>query len=73
MNISTEEGKENDLIIKAATGNIKARTIRDFLFPLTLQACAVRLNDQGAPLLGLLNLYISAFGPRLKNVFQFFL
>ena len=29
MNISIEESKENDLIIKAATGNIKTRTIRN--------------------------------------------
>ena len=43
MNFSTEESKENDLIIKPA--------IRNFLFSLTLQA--VRLNNQGAPLLGL--------------------
>ena len=41
----------NNLVIKAATGNIKTRTIRNFLFSLTLQA--VRLNNQGAPLLGL--------------------
>ena len=51
MNFSTEESKENDLIIKAATGNIKTRTIRNFLFSLTLQE--VSLNNQGAPLLGL--------------------
>ena len=43
MNFSAEESKENDLIIKAA--------IRNFLFSLTLQV--VRLNNQGAPLLGL--------------------
>ena len=51
MNFSIEESKENDLIIKAATGNIKTRTIRNLLFSLTLQA--VRINNQGAPLLGL--------------------
>ena len=51
MKFSTEESKENDLIIKAATGNIKTRTIRNLSFSLTLQA--VRLNNQGAPLLGL--------------------
>ena len=51
MNFSKEESKENDLIIKAATGNIKTRTIRNLLFPLTLQA--VRINNEGAPLLGL--------------------
>ena len=51
MNFSIEESKENDLIIKAATGNIKTRTIRNFLFSLTL--LAVRINNQGAPLLGL--------------------
>ena len=51
MNFSIEESKENDLIIKAATGNIKTRTIRNLLFSLTLQG--VRINNQGAPLLGL--------------------
>ena len=51
MNFSIEESKENDLIIKAATGNIKTRTIRNLLFSLTLQA--VRINNQEAPLLGL--------------------
>ena len=51
MKFSTEESGESDLIIKAATGNIKTGTIRNFLFSLTLQA--VRLNDQGALLLGL--------------------
>ena len=49
MNFSLEESKENDLIIKAATGNIKTLTIRN----LTL--LAVRINNQGAPLLGLAN------------------
>ena len=38
MNFSIEESKENDLIIKAATGNIKTRTILNRLFSLTLQA-----------------------------------
>ena len=51
MNFSIEESKESDLIIKAATGNIKTRTIRNLLFSLPLQA--VRINNQGAPLLGL--------------------
>ena len=51
MNFSTEESKENDVIIKTATENIKTRTIRNFLFSLTLRA--VRLNKQGAPLLSL--------------------
>ena len=51
MNFSIEERKENDLIIKAATGNIKTRTIQNLLFSLMLQA--VRINNQGAPLLGL--------------------
>ena len=51
MNFSLEESKENDLIIKAATGNIKTRTIRNLLFPLTLPA--VRINNQGGLLLGL--------------------
>ena len=49
MNFSTEESKENDLIIKVATGNVKTRTIRNLLFSPTLQA--VRLNNQGAPVL----------------------
>ena len=31
MNFSIEESKENDLIIKAATGNIKTWTIRNLL------------------------------------------
>ena len=49
MNFCIEESKENDLIIKAATGTIKTRAIRNLLFSLTLQA--VRINNQGAPLL----------------------
>ena len=51
MNFSLEESKENELIIKAATGNIKTRTIRNLIFSQTPQA--VRINDQGALLLGL--------------------
>ena len=51
MNFSIEESKENDLIIKAVTGNIKTQTIRNLLFSLTLKA--VRINTLGAPLLGL--------------------
>ena len=51
MNFSTEESKESDLIIKAATENIKTRTCRSLLLSLTLQA--LRLNNQGTPLLGL--------------------
>ena len=51
MNFSMEESKENDFIIKAATGNIKTRTIRNLLFSLTLKA--LRINNQGALLLGL--------------------
>ena len=51
MNFSIEERKEDDLIIKEATGNIKTRTIRNLLFLQTLQA--VGINNQGAPLLGL--------------------
>ena len=51
MNFSIEERKENDLIIKAATANIKTRTIRNLLFSQTLQA--VRIYNQGAPPLGL--------------------
>ena len=51
MNFCIEESKKNDLIIKAATGNIKLRTIRNLLFSLNLQA--VRINNQGTPLLGL--------------------
>ena len=48
MNFAIKEKKENDLIIKGATGNIKNA---DLVFSLTLQA--VRINNQGAPLLGL--------------------
>ena len=51
MNFFIEESRENDLIIKAATGNLKMRTIRNLLFSQTVQA--VRINNQGAPLLGL--------------------
>ena len=51
MKFSIEESKENDLTIKAGTGNIKTRTIQNLLFSLTLHA--VRINNQGAPLLGL--------------------
>ena len=51
MNFSIEESKENNLIIKAGTGNIKTRTIRNLLFSPTVQA--VRINNQEAPLLGL--------------------
>ena len=51
MNFSIEESNENDLIIEEATGNMKTQTIRNLLFSLTLQA--VRMNNQGAPLLGL--------------------
>ena len=43
MNFSIEESKESDLIIKAATGNVKTWIILK----------AVRINNQGAPLLGL--------------------
>ena len=51
MNFSLEERKENDFkIIKAVTGNTKTRTIRNLLFSQTLQA--VRIDNQGAPLLG---------------------
>ena len=48
INFSIEESKENDLIIKAATGNIR---IRNLLFSLTL--LTLRTNNHGAPLLGL--------------------
>ena len=51
MNFSIEESKENDLIIKAATGNIKTRKIRNLLFSQTLQA--VRITNQGAPFFGM--------------------
>ena len=51
MNFSLEESKENDLIIKTAIWNIKTPRIRNLLFSLTLRA--VRINNQGAPLLGL--------------------
>ena len=60
MNFSIEYSKESDLIIKAATGNIKTWTIRNLLFSVTLQA--VRINNQGAPLLGLAkSIYLSLF------------
>ena len=51
MNFSIQESKENDLIIEAATRSIKMRTIRNLLFSQTVQA--VRIDNQGAPLLGL--------------------
>ena len=51
MNFSIEESKDNDLNIKAATRKIKMRTIRNLLFSQTVQA--VKINNQGAPLLGL--------------------
>ena len=54
MDFSIEESKENDLIIEAATGSIKMRTIpncQSLLFSQTIQA--VRINNQEAPLLGL--------------------
>ena len=60
-----EESKENDLIIKAATGDIKMRTIRNLSFSLTLQA--VRIKNQGALLLGLAkSIYYLNFGVFLK-------
>ena len=65
MNFSIEESKENDLIIKAATGNIKTRTIRNLLFSLALQA--VRINNQGALLLGLAK-SIYYFYPAVANI-----
>ena len=51
MNFSIEGSKENDLIIKAATRNIKTRT--NLLFSLTLQAVRINNRGSGAPLLGL--------------------
>ena len=51
INFSIKESKENDLIINAATGNIKRTFFTNLLFALTLQE--VRINNQGAPLLGL--------------------
>ena len=38
IKFSIEESKENDLIIKAGTGNIKTWTIRNLIISLTLQA-----------------------------------
>ena len=38
MNFSIEESKEDDLIFKAVTGNIKTRTIQNLLISTTLQA-----------------------------------
>ena len=63
MIFSIEElSKENDLIIKAATGNITTRTIGNLLFSLTLQT--VRINNQGAPLLGLAkSIYLGSCPP----------
>ena len=62
MDFSIEESKENDLISKAATRNTRTRTIRNLLFSQTLQA--VRINDQGAPLLGLAkSIHYSLFIP----------
>ena len=70
MNFSIEESKENDLIIKVATGNIRTRTIRNLLFSLTLQA--VRINNQGALLLGLAkSIYYSSITSLNKNGFVF--
>ena len=46
MNFSIEESKENDLIIKTATGNIKTLTIRNLLFSQTVQA--VRIKKTGS-------------------------
>ena len=66
MNFSMEESKENDLIIKAATGNIKTRTIRNLIFSQTLQA--VRINDQGALLLGLAKSLYYTFCQNLSEV-----
>ena len=66
MNFSIEESKENDLIIKAATGNTKTRTIRNLIFSQTLQA--VRINDQGALLLGLAKSVYCTFCQNLTEV-----
>ena len=56
MIFSIEESKE----IKAPAGNIKMRTIRDLLFSQTVQE--VRINNQGAPLLGLgKSIYVTKF------------
>ena len=53
IDFSIEESKENDLStsIKAATETLKRGQFETFFFPLTAQA--VRVNNQGAPLLGL--------------------
>ena len=51
MNFPIEESKENDFIIKAAIGNFKTRTIRNLFWSQAVQT--VRINNQGAPLLGL--------------------
>ena len=47
----SKPSKENDLIITAATGKIKTRTIRNLIFSLTL--LAVSINNQRGPPLGL--------------------
>ena len=58
MIFSIEERKENYLIIKAARGNIKTRTIRNLVFSLTLQA--VRINNlRELRFQAWLNLYVS--------------
>ena len=46
MNFSKEESKENDLIIKAASGNIKTRTlgIKKLPFPCACAYVFVRLR-----------------------------
>ena len=44
MIFSIEERKDNDLIVKTATGNTKTRTIRDLLFSQTVQAVHLHLH-----------------------------
>ena len=51
MNFSIEESKGNALIIIAATETSKRGQFETFCFPQAQQA--VRINNQGAPLLGL--------------------
>ena len=50
MNFSIEESKEHDLI-KQQPETPERKQSETFLFSLTLQAA--RINNQGAPLLGL--------------------
>ena len=58
MKFSIEESKENDLIIKKKPETSNRGQFN--LFSLTLQD-SVRINDQGAPLLGLAKSILSIY------------